>query len=229
MNTYNKISLAQIDADALADYVVAKRKLVYRDGDATVTSSNLAQDTEKVAGAAADSIAVCVSGRGRNTVQNAVNLLDSDGVAPPFGDFMTAQGGASLQSKYMRTRQQYGEELQNVMDELYTLRQELARNGFIEDRGEYTGYVDTFRKNAPKHLSEMLTTVMPGEESNKIFVEDVSVFTSLDVYDYIVLQSATIQKFVIRQIADKEVENKVLVLSDTVPSDILADEQGIEL
>ena len=225
---YNKIALSQVDIDAVADYVVIKRKLVYRDGE-DVSASNKAQDVEKVAGINAENIANAVDAEHRDTVKNAQNILDGDGHEHPFADFMTVAQGSSLQTKYLRTRNQYGDELQNIMNELYTLRQELARNGFIEDRGEYTGYIDTFRKNAPKHLSEIIATALPGEEPDEIFIEDINVFNALDVYDYIVLQSKTAQKFVIRQIAEKNVGNKTLILSDAVPNNILADENGIEV
>lgn len=236
MSNYNKISLAQIDVDALSDYIVDKKKLVYRNDkdaegevDPSIVASNLAQDVEKVAGINAANIATAVDKNHRDTVQKAVSLLDNEGNEHLFGDFMTVSQGDSLCVKYLRTRQQYGDEIQNITDELYTLRQELAKGGFIEDRGEYEGYIDTFRKNAPKHISELLTIATPGEENNQLFIEDASVFNALDVYDYIVLKNAPLQKFDIRQIAKKDETRRVLILGDAVRPEVLAADDGIEV
>lgn len=236
MSTYHQISLAQIDVDALADYVVAKKKLVYRDDKdrngetiSSITASNLAQDVEKVAGVNAENIATSIDEDHRDTVKNAWNIVDNDGNEHPFDDFMTMTQGSSLQTKYLRTRNQYGENLKNLTDELYTLRQELAKGGFIEDRGEYTGYTDTFRKGIAKHIDIVLTIGMPSEEQNEVFIKDNNVFQSLDVYDYIVIKNAALQKFVIRQIAEKDNARRVLILGDTIPSDILAADDGMEI
>lgn len=225
---YNKIALSQVDIDAMADYVVIKRKLVYRDGE-DVSASNKAQDVEKVANVKAENIATAIDENHRDTIKNAQNIIDSDGNEHPFDDFMTTTQGSSLQTKYIRTRNQYGEELKNLTDELYTLRQELAKGGFIEDRGEYAGYVDTFRKNAPKHLNQLLTMATSTEEQNEVFIKDQAAFDFLNVYDYIVLKNAILQKFVIRQIEEKDTNRRVLILGDTVPSDILAADNGVEI
>ena len=55
MSNFNKISLAQIDVDALSDYIVDKKKLVYRNDkdaegevDPSIVASNLAQDVERL-------------------------------------------------------------------------------------------------------------------------------------------------------------------------------------
>ena len=222
MSNYNKISLAQIDCDALADYTVAKKKLVYRSGD-NVAASDKAQDVEKVAGVAANRIAVA-AGTDRNTVQNALQLGGK-----PAADYMTNTQGSSIATKQLRMRALYGYDLQNLKDELYTLRQELAKKGFIEDRGEYTGYVDTFRAKAPKHISQKLATVTGNGNRDEIFVEDKDVFDSLNVYDFIVLEAEDIQKFTIRQIMAKEQTRKVLTLDSEIRNDIYTTANGMNL
>ena len=226
MATYNKISLAQIDVDALSDYVVAKKKLVYRSGNESVTASNKAQDTEKVYGVDAKNIAVATSAVDRTTVRNAENLGEH-----PVDYFMTKNEGSNVMDKERKLRNYYGEDLQNIKDELYTLRQELAKNGFIEDRGEYTGYIDTFRAKAPKHIHKCLATAIMGESEDEIFVDDndSKVFNSLDIYDFIVLENAEMQCFDIRQILEKDQNRKVLILDKEVDSKVRAAENGINL
>lgn len=224
MSNYSKISLAQIDADALSDYVVAKKKLVYRSGDEEVAASNKAQDVEKVAGIKAENIAVAASAEDRNTVLNALQLNGIDA-----SEYMTVSTGNSIASKQLKMRAYYGDDLQNIKDELYTLRQELAKNGFIEDRGEYTGYVDIFRSAAPKHISKMLAVATAMENRTEIFVEDSDTFASLNIYDFIVLEAADIQKFTIRQIAEKDSTRRVLILDSEIPNDIYVTEGGMNL
>ena len=46
---YPKITLVQIDLDAISQYVILNNKLVYRDGENVASSSN-AQDVDQVAG-----------------------------------------------------------------------------------------------------------------------------------------------------------------------------------
>ena len=227
MNKYNKLSLAQIDADALADYVVARKKLVYRkdeEGSDIVTASNKAQDVEKVGGYSSDLIAVAVSPQDRRTVDNALNLGGK-----PADSYMTNDEGTDVRNRQEKLRKDYGDDLQNIKDELYTLRQELACKGFIEDRGEYTGYIDTFKSQKPKHISERLAVVTATGNQDEVFVPDDTVFNSLDVFDYIVLEAADIQKITIRQIAEKDQARHVFVLDRDIPSDIYAANDGMNL
>ena len=216
MSNYNKISLAQLDIEAVADYVVARKKLVYR----TDIAGTNAEDVDKVNGVAAANIAVAVSSTDRNTVQNAEQL---GGV--PAADYMTNTQGASIATKQLKMKQQYGDELKNLKDELYTLRQELAKGGFVEDRGEYTGYIDTFRSAAPKHMNMMLTEAMATESDTKdeLFIEDALALQDLDPLDYIVVVgaiSADLDKPQVRQIKEIIDERKVIRLDSPLADDV---------
>ena len=218
MSNYSKISLSQIDANAVADYVVASKKLVYR----TDVAGSTAEDVDKVSGVNAANIAVAISSDDRSTVQNALKL---GGL--PAADYMTNTQGAGLSSRQNMLRELYGRELQNVMDELYTLRQELAKSGLIEDRGEYTGYIDTFRAAYPKHMANMLAEALStdGEYKDELFIEDVNVLRELDVYDYIAVVAqitSDLQKPEIRQIKRIDHTNKVVVLDSPLSDDVYA-------
>lgn len=212
METYNKISLTQLDIDAAADYIVAKKKLVYRTGDETVAADSKAQDTEKVGGIPAERIAVAVSDEDRTTVENALML---GGV--PSTEYMTTTQGGSLALKQERVAENYGTELQNLMDELYTLRQELSKKGIIEDRGEYVGYTDIFRTNSVKHVDAAIAEAIPVETSDRdvLFIEDSIAFNSLNQYDYVVVVgqiSTEIQECKIAQVKEKDDNEKTITL-----------------
>ena len=205
MSNYNKISLAQLEAEAIADYVVASRKLVYRSDVAGTT----AEDVDKVHGVDSKNIAVAVSIDDRNTVQNALQLNGIDAE-----EYMTNSQGNSLSAKQELLQQRYGDELQNLTDELYTLRQELAKNGFIEDRDEYDGYIDTFRTAYPKHMAETLAEALAtdSEDKDELFIEDSMAFAQLNALDYIVVIgqiSAELDKPLVRQIREILPEQKI--------------------
>ena len=225
MSTYNNISLNQLDLDALADYVVLKKRLVYRDNanDNTVTSSNIAQDVEKVGGKLANTIALAVT-QDRKTVENSQKLEDH-----PASYFMSNTEGLSLQSKYLLTKQHHGDELQNILDEFYTLRQELAKSGIIEDRGEYSGYIDTFRKKSPKHLFEQLAVADAGNNSSQIYITESAIVDSLKVYDYLVLVNEEYDQFCVRQISDINSESNIITFSQPIDDDVYAATDGIAL
>lgn len=212
METYNRISLTQIDIDAAADYIVAKKKLVYRTGDETVAADSKAQDTENVGGIPSDRIAVAISDEDRSTVDNALKL---GGV--PSTEYMTVTQGGSLSVKQERLSENYGTELRNLMDELYSLRQELSKKGIIEDRGEYVGYTDIFRTNSVKHMDTVIAEAVPVETSNRdgLFIEDSVAFSSLNQYDFVVVVgqiSTEIQQCKIAQIKEINAEEKIITL-----------------
>lgn len=216
MDTYNRISLTQLDIDAAADYIVAKKKLVYRTGDDTVEADFKSQDTEKVDGIAANRIAIAVSEDNRNTVENALML---GGI--PSTEYMTTSQGGSLSTKQDRMSVNYGTELQNLMDELYSLRQELSKKGIIEDRGEYVGYTDIFRTNSTKHINSVIAEGIPVESSDRdeLFIEDSTAFNSLNQYDFIVIIgqiSTEIQECKIVQIKEVNVDNKTIKLDSSL-------------
>ena len=213
-NEYPKITLNQIDADAIADYVVQSKKLVYRQGDMLASDTN-AMDTDQVAGVNSDTIAVAIDSQHRDTVNNALNL---GGL--PASEYLTASTGASIISNQMNMKKLYGDDIRDLRDELYQLRNELVKSGLANNNGQYSGYIDTFKRNHYINIQDMIgigNTINTANE-NEIIIEDPNVLNSLNVYDFISIYSRENKIFDIRQIASIDTENNTIVLDSNLRS-----------
>ena len=222
-NNYSLISPEQIDIDAVAEYIVSSKKLVYRDGD-TETQGAKAQDVDKVGGVLAENIAVVPDKNDRNTVKNALQLGGVDA-----SEYMTETSGASLRTKQGQMKLAYGDEIVNLKDELYQLKQELAKSGIIEDRGQYHGYADLFRTGIIKHISEEYTkgSTIGTAATNQITISDTNAINGLDVYDYIVVENSKTNLFQIKQIKAKT--GNLLTLDSEIDAKISASEMNVYL
>lgn len=121
-------------------------------------------DTESVAGIPASNIAViAVDELGqplqyrndeeeiiideRESVKNALYL---DGV--PAKEYLTKTEGAVIENFGENVARTYADEIAALRDELYQLRGELTRNGFVHEHGLYAGFQDFFKTSDKKYL-----------------------------------------------------------------------------
>ena len=206
-NEYPKITLNQIDADAIADYVVQSKKLVYRQGD-LLTSDTNAMDTDKVAGINSDTIAVAIDNQHRDTVNNALNL---GGL--PASEYLTASTGASIISNQMNMKKLYGDDIKDLRDELYQLRNELVKSGLANNNGQYAGYSDLFKRNHYINIQDMIGigSTVNAANNNEIVIEDPNLLNSLNIYDFISVYNRENRIFDIKQIAAIDTENKLVI------------------
>ena len=206
-NEYPKITLTQIDADAIADYVVQSKKLVYRQGD-LLTSDTNAMDTDKVAGINSDTIAVAIDNQHRDTVNNALNL---GGL--PASEYLTASTGASIISNQMNMKKLYGDDIKDLRDELYQLRNELVKSGLANNNGQYAGYSDLFKRNHYINIQDMIGigSTVNAANNNEIVIEDPNLLNSLNIYDFISVYNRENRIFDIKQIAAIDTENKLVI------------------
>lgn len=216
---YSKISLNQIDIESLADYVVDSKNLVYRNGEVD-SSSNKAMDVDKVANVDANRIAVAIDKDHRTTIDNALKL---DG--KPASEYMTLTTGMGIASNQVKMKAVYGDSIRNLQDELYQLRNELVKGGMIENRGQYNGFIDTFKNNHYINMQNKLgianTINTSGDE---IHLEDLSLYESLDVGDFICIENEATNSFDIKEIVSKIDENRNILLD----SDLSAMTRGTE-
>lgn len=220
---YQLISPGQIDVEALADYIILSRNIVFRKGEEE-TSSNIAQDVDKVGGIESGLIAVAIDKENRETVKNALEL---NGI--PASEYMTLTIGASIADKQLKMKKAYGDEIKELKDELYQIKNQLAKNGMVKNDGQYSGYHDIFRSNSFSHLKDALGIAETyGTDSNdQIIINDQTLFDSLTVYDFIVLENAAIKKFTIKQIAEKKDDGRTIVLDSPVDSGIMSNELNL--
>lgn len=208
MSEYSKITLNQLDTEAIADYVVESKNLVYRDGEID-SSSNKAIDVDNVAGISSGLVAVAIDKDHRTTVDNALKLGGKDA-----SEYVTTTTGAGIIKNQLEMKNTYGDELQNLKDEVYQLRNELVKSGMINNNGQYNGFIDPFRRknylNLQDKLGEADTLTVSGKD--KIHVDDLNLFNSLDVNDFICLYNAENKTFDIKEIKAKTADNRVITL-----------------
>lgn len=105
---YTLVSINQLDIEAIADYIVSAKKLVYR----TDTAGTSAEDTDAVAGVDSDLIAKIPDGTtDRNTVENALNLGGK-----PASDYMTRTEGEELNNIATSMKDAYGSDIRDLRD-----------------------------------------------------------------------------------------------------------------
>lgn len=139
----NKVGPSMIDLDGMEAYWHDVRKFL-RKGD-TVT------DTDYVGGIKSGLIAKAYvpddpnQKVDRNTVKNAMQLAGKDAA-----DYMLTSNGNATDKRLTTINNNVGESLQNLRDELYQLRSELAKSGQVQDYKPYNGFIDTFNYSSPK-------------------------------------------------------------------------------
>lgn len=172
MADLTKVSVPLLDMAGIAEYLNIVSKFI--------TDKDKATDTKNVAGVLAEYIAIADTSKrdpqgnilcDRETIKNSLHL---DG--HPIEYFLTADKGGTISSGLAKTDKQYGEELINLKDELYQLRQELVKKGVINMYTPYAGFYDTFKSSVPVHLKGVQTLATKdsiGPESQmSVFVDD---------------------------------------------------------
>lgn len=127
------------------------------------SSDQKAIDTESVAGVPASKIAIIATDEFGNPIEYKVgdtvvineresvkNALYLDGVKA--NEYLTKKAGAVIQNFGENVAKTYADELAALRDELYQLRGELTRNGFVKEYGLYAGFQDFFRASDKKYL-----------------------------------------------------------------------------
>ena len=216
-NDFTLISLGQIDMDSVVQYCVAKGKLVYR----TDAAGTNAMDVDAVGGKAANTIAVAIDSGHRDTINNSLHLNGKD-----IGYFMTKEEGSNLTDTTTSLRNKYKQEISDLRDEVYQLKNQLAKNGFIRNDGQYCGYHDLFKGNKYVHEYEKLCDVSTTglNAMNKFTVSDAEVFKKLHVYDYIALKNVTLNQYRVRQITAKDKDGSTVTIDRDIDNTFNSEE-----
>lgn len=145
------ISLGQLDLEALKNYL----KIV--EGFRTVKDP--AKDTENVDGVAANLIAIAALLDGqllkdengedrRDVINNALNLirLDDAGVQKVINanDVLTAAEGESLKNVATTAARNTSEDMRQLRNEMYHLKNQMIRSGSVSFDQVYNGWIDPF-------------------------------------------------------------------------------------
>lgn len=210
---FTKVTINQIDMDAVTETVIAKGNLVYRRDH----SDTKAEDVDKVGGIAADHIAVSIDGD-RETVPNALKLGGK-----LAADYMTTTTGNSLNKRTENIKSKFGSDILALRDELYQLRGQLAKNGYVKDIGYYDGYYDCFHDFNQVHLNkELANTKNTVQTDRKSLVfpanTDMDQFSQ---YDFIAIINSNTGLECIRQVAAVDKANFKLTLDRNIANSVI--------
>ena len=210
---FTKVTINQIYMDAVTETVIAKGNLVFRK-DHTDTK---ADDVDKVGGIAADHIAVSIDGD-RETVPNALKLGGK-----LAADYMTTTTGNSLNKRTENIKSKFGSDILALRDELYQLRGQLAKNGYVKNIGYYDGFYDCFHDFNQVHLNkELANTKNTVQLDRKSLVFPVN--TDMDQfsqYDFIAIVNSNTGLECIRQVAAVDKANFKLTLDRNIANSVI--------
>lgn len=140
------ISLALLPVEDIASYLEIVQGFSKK--------SEKAVDVDAVAGVPAETIAIAVDADHRTTVENALNL---GGV--PAASYLTTEGSEALLNDTYKVSTTLSNELKEVRDELYQLKSELAKQGYIKQNHVYDGFYDAFRYDEIRYMDKEIATV----------------------------------------------------------------------
>lgn len=170
------------------------------------SSSQNAKDTDLVGGVLADQIAIAATDENgdmytyqdrngdtyiteRESVKNALYL---NGV--PANEYLTSEQGMQIQNFGKNVAKTYSDEIAALRDELYQLRGELARNGFVNEYGLYAGFQDFFRESDKKYLHVKVNNNGVMEDSVELCKVSTSTITAVNINKVIPTQPGIIKE-----------------------------------
>lgn len=214
VNQYQKVTINQIDMDAVTEAVIAKGNLVYR----TDRAGKTAEDVDKVSGTPSNKIAIAVDGD-RTTIRNAQMLGGKEA-----SSFMSKQDGGNLTDSSKDMSEKFADDILDIRDELYQLRGQLAKNGYVKDIGYYHGFYDGFRSFDPKHLHKLLASTenIPKDAKNILKLTPNTDMDGFDKFDYIAIVNKQTGLECIRQILSVDKPNKTITLDRNIANAVLA-------
>lgn len=108
----------------------------------------------------------------RQTIKNALELGGIEA-----SKYLTKEGSTSLLTDTYAVSTISSEEAKNLRDELYQLKAELAKNGYIKNSNSYHGFQESFKKGETRYIDTVITRTVATENNarvNKLTLEDVS-------------------------------------------------------
>ena len=141
------ISLAMIPVEDIATYLEIVKGFSIK-GEKAV-------DTDRVAGIDAELIARAIDAEHRDTVNNSLNL---GGI--PANKYLTLENSEALLNDTYKVSTTLSSELKEMRDELYQLKAELAKQGYIKQNHVYDGFYDAFRNEEIRYINDEITTVV---------------------------------------------------------------------
>ena len=175
-----------------------------------------ADDTDLVAGVAANKVAVAESTADRTTIRNA-RLHDGHA----WSEVMTKKEGDGLTGRTNTAISNYSKDIKELRDEVYQLRMELAKSGVAVGYKPYAGFYDMFREHQPMHEANVMATAIDNSPTQyKIKIEDTA-FDKFYAGDKILIKSLVNGETALVGIQTKEPDGRTLTLDRATGFNIL--------
>lgn len=153
MASKSLISLANIPVEDIYNYLTIVKGVSVRNENAVDTDKVYGIEASKIAKAATDENGNLVSNR--DTVQNALQLGGIDAAQYLQRDESTTLLGDTYQVSTILSN-----ELKELRDEIYQLKAELAKQGYVQQSKVYDGFYDAFKDGEIRYANEQVTTVI---------------------------------------------------------------------
>ena len=218
---FTKVGISMLDMDEVKSYLEAV---------GFTTEDGVINDTKNVAGVEAAHIAKAYEDEegnvtDRTTVRNAKNL---DGHSADF--FASAEDNRNMQQDSLKIKENYNKEIADLRDEVYQLREELAKEGYAQKYEPYAGYFDAFRSKHPVHQSAAVATCIedskPGTQSStrNTFVIIDNDYENFAVGDHVLIYSVSTGKSKLVEIVEKKPDNQTIRFTPETDFDVLKDD-----
>jgi hypothetical protein len=166
-------------------------------------------DTQKVAQEPSTNIAIAYKDEegavaDRYTVQNSMQLGGKEAT-----DYVTADTIASSINIVNNCNDVYSQEILNLRDELYQMKEVLVKRGFVKDNLCYSGFQDNFLSDNKKYVHDKLTgSKVIAKVKTAVLQNDVTTFEldnpgEIGVGDWIIVYKPADEIYYLRSVLDK--------------------------
>lgn len=151
---------------------------------------DIVEDTKRVGKIESERIAISVNGD-RETVKNSTML---GGVEA--GDYITKNDSATLLADTHNVSILASNEIKSLRDELYQMKNELLKQGYIKNSDVYNGLVDPFRNGEIRYNNSEITKIAIADGRSSISDITVQDSTDLAIGQYIVIKNLEVKNVV---------------------------------
>ena len=180
MASKSLISLANMPMEDIYNYLTIVKGVSVRNENAVDTDYVSGIEADKIAKAATKEDGSLVSDR--DTVQNALQLggVNAD-------QYLQRDESTTLLGDTYQVSTILSNELKELRDEIYQLKAELAKQGYIQQSKVYDGFYDAFKDGEIRYVADQITTVI-GEHSAGATSITVANVSDLVVGEYIAIK-----------------------------------------
>ena len=180
MASKSLISLANIPLEDIYNYLTIVKGVSIKNENAVDTDYVNGIKSNLIAKAATNSDGTLVADR--ETVRNALQLggVNAD-------QYLLRNESTTLLADTYQVSTILSNELKEVRDEMYQLKAELAKQGYIQQSKVYDGFYDAFKDDDIRYVSNQVTTVV-GEHTAAASIITVANTSDLVVGEYIAIK-----------------------------------------